>query len=268
MKKLNTLIACLIISASTVSFATNDNAGASVTISSTASVANDLNGEWTIKSVRDKEISTRERAYLHFSLKDSTFYGNNGCNAMNGAIHSQGLNKVSFDNIITTMMECHNATSERTILKALSEVAAYQISKKNGIRYLSLMNNKGQQLMNLKNHDINFLNGAWTVSSLNGESIYNDNVRIVIDVQEMRIHGNTGCNLINGTLHIDPNVDWGVEFQQLVSTLRMCPDIHIETALLVALEETQTCKKLNNDEIALFDRDGKIIATLKRLNLR
>lgn len=265
MKKIHTIIACALLSLGTTITATESSNATTVT---TSSVDKDLDGEWTIKTIRDKEISTRERAYLHFSLKDSTFYGNNGCNVVNGSIHHHGANNISLDNILTTMMECHNATAERTVMKALSEVAAYQISKKNGIRYLSLMNNKGQQLMHLKNHDINFLNGAWTVSSLNGESIFNDNVKLVIDVQEMRIHGNTGCNLINGTLFIDPNVDWGVEFQQLVSTLRMCPDIHIETALLVALEETQTCKKLNNDEIALFDRDGKIIATLKRLDLR
>ena len=48
----------------------------------------------------------------------------------------------------------------------------------------------------------------------------------------------------------------------------MCPDIHIETALLVALEETQTCKKINDNEIALYDADGKKVAQLKRLNLR
>ena len=50
--------------------------------------------------------------------------------------------------------------------------------------------------------------------------------------------------------------------------MRMCHDIHIETALLVALEETQTCKKLNDEEIALYDGDGKNVATLRRLNLR
>ena len=166
------------------------------------------------------------------------------------------------------MMECHNATSERTVMKALNDVASYKISVEDGIRYLSLLNTKGHQVMTLKNHDINFLNGAWTVSSLNGESVTNKNVKLVIDVQEMKIHGNSGCNIINGTLFIDPNIDWGVEFQQLISTMRMCHDIHIETALLVALEETQTCKKLNDEEIALYDGDGKNVATLRRLNLR
>lgn len=268
MKKIHALLSCLLVSAGSALFATEEAQVTSITIPYTSSVAKDLDGEWTILEIRNKDVNTRERAYLYFSLKDSTFYGNNGCNVINGAIHAHGGNKITLDNIITTMMECHNATSERSVMKALNDAVAYKISSKDGIRYLSLLNTKGQQIMHLKNHDINFLNGAWTVSSLNGESVTNNNIKLVIDIQEMKIHGNSGCNIINGTLYIDPNVDWGIEFQQLISTLRMCPDIHIETALLVALEETQTCKKLNNNEIALYDGDGKNVATLRKLKLR
>lgn len=269
MKKIYTIIACALLSVGSFIMAT-ENTSSTATISAVSSTINqDLDGEWTIKTLKGKDISTRERAFLHFSLKDSMFYGNGGCNAINGAIHSYGGKKIALDNIITTMMECHNATSERNILKALTEVTSYKIeTKKDGIRYLSLLNSKGSEVMNLKNHDINFLNGAWTASLLSGESVANHNVRLVIDVQEMKIHGNSGCNIINGRLFIDPNIDWGVEFQELISTLRMCPDIHIETALLVALEETQTCKKINDNEIALYDADGKKVAQLRRLNLR
>ena len=105
-------------------------------------------------------------------------------------------------------------------------------------------------------------------TAVKNDSVTDNNVRIVIDIQEMRIHGNSGCNLFNGTLFIDPYKDWGVEFQELVSTRKMCRNIHIETALLVALEETQFCKELENGEIALFDGNGNQIATLKRLNLK
>lgn len=266
MKKIYTFIACALLSAGSIVMA-NENSASTYVV--TTEINKDIDGEWTIKTLKGKEISTRERAFLYFSVKDSMFYGNGGCNAINGAIHAKGGKKITLDNIITTMMECHNATSERTLLKALTEVSSYKIeTKKDGIRYMTLLNAKGSEVMCLKNHDIDFLNGAWTASMLSGESVTNHNVRIVIDVQEMRVHGNSGCNIINGTLFIDPNVDWGVEFQQLISTRRMCPDIHIETALLVALEETQTCKKINDNEIGLYDADGKKVAQLKRLNLR
>lgn len=268
MKLVFTILICLVFSAKTVLFAENSANNKTITISQSSSIAKDLNGEWTILTIRNKEVITRERAFLFFDLKDSLFYGNNGCNTINGSIHSHGGNKISLDNIITTMMNCHNATSERTIMKAINDIDAYKITTENYIRYLTFMNSKGQNIMYLKNHDINFLNGAWTVSSINNECVMAKNVRIVIDVQEMKIHGNSGCNIINGTLFIDPLKDWGVEFQELVSTRMMCPDIHIETALLVALEETQFCKQLDNGEIELLDGDGKQLATLKRLNLR
>lgn len=268
MKKIITILAYLLLFISTNVFAENNINNKTITISQSSSIAKDLDGEWTILTIRNKEITTRERAYLYFNLKDSMFYGNNGCNTINGSIHSHGGNKITLDNIISTMMSCHNATPERNIMKAINDVESYKITIENGIRYLTFANSKGNNIMYLKNHDINFLNGAWTVSSINNESVESKNVRIVIDIQEMKIHGNSGCNIFNGTLFIDTAKDWAVEFQELVSTRMMCPDIHIETALLVALEETQFCKKLDNGEIELLDGDGKQLATLKRLNLR
>lgn len=268
MKKIQTFLICILLSSGVGLFASNNTKDKTITISHSSSISKDLDGEWTIMSIRNKEINTRERACLFFNLKDSLFYGNNGCNTINGRIHSHGGNKISLDNIITTMMVCHNTTPERTVMKAINDIASYKITTENDIRHLTFMNSKGHNIMYLKNHDINFLNGAWTVSSINNEGVTAKDVRIVIDVQEMKIHGNSGCNIINGTLFIDPLKDWGVEFQELVSTRMMCPDIHIETALLVALEETQFCKKLNSEEIALLNGDGEQLATLKRLKLR
>lgn len=268
MKRLYIYITFIILSTFICIHATEDAKEESVTFQYTSSIAKDLDGEWTILTIRNKEINTLDRAYLHFNINDSVFYGNNGCNVVNGSIHTSGSNHIKFDNIISTMAECHNETSERTIMKAINDVSSYKINIENGIRYLTLMNSKGQNIIYLKNHDINFINGAWTVTSLNNESVTYHNMRLIIDVQEMRIHANSGCNIINGTLFIDPYKDWGVEFQELVSTRKMCPNIHLETALLVALEETLFCKKLGSGEIALLDRNEQQIATLKRLNLR
>lgn len=268
MKRLNIYITFIVLSTFLFSQATEKVNNKTITIQSTSSTAKSLDGEWTMLTIRNKDVNTRDRAFIHFNINDSIFYGNNGCNVINGNVSIVGSNKIKFDNIITTMMECHNGTSERTVMKALNDISSYKITEENGIRYLTLMNSRGQNIIYLKNHDINFINGAWIVTSINNESVTYNNMRLVIDVQEMKIHANSGCNIINGTLHIDPYKDWGVEFQELISTRKMCPDIHLETALLVALEETMYCKKLGSGEIALLDRDKKQIATLKRLNLR
>ena len=259
MKKIKILFSCVLISVASHIFASND-------ATHTASVS--LDGEWTMLTLKGKDINTIERPFLFFNVSDSTLYGNNGCNVINGTFSTNAAHKISIDNIITSLAECHNHTSERNIMKALNEATSYKISEENGIRHLTLLNSKGHNLMYLKNQDINFLNGAWTVSSIAGESVSAKNVRIVIDIQEMKIHGNSGCNIFNGTLFIDPYKDWGVEFQKLISTRKMCRDIYIETALLVALEETQFCKQISKDEILLLGRDNIELATLKRLNLK
>ncbi|MBE6310651.1 MAG: META domain-containing protein [Bacteroidales bacterium] len=267
MKKLYITIAYWFIALNICSIANDTNK--SLTIGFDAStLAREFDGEWNMLTLKGKDISSRERAFLLFNFSDSTFYGNNGCNFINGKFHISKTNNIQFTDIISTMMECHNETSERNIMKALNEVSSFDFSVKDGIKHLTLHNAKGQNLFQLKSQNINFINGAWTVSSINNENITANNVHIVIDVQEMRIHGNSGCNLFNGTLFIDPYKDWGVEFQELISTRKMCRDIYIETALLVALEETQFCKEIDNEEIALLDGNGKQLATLKRLKLK
>lgn len=253
MKKLHIVITCLLLSYNTCIY---------------ANINTLLDGEWNIISVNNKDIDTQERAFLLFNFNDSTFYGNNGCNVLNGKFSTGDTNKILFSDIISTMMQCHNGTSEKNVMKAIHETKSFTISEENGIKYLTLLNHKGNNVMQLKNQNINFLNGAWTVRSINKESTTAKNVRIVKDIQEMKIHGNSGCNLFNGTLFLDPYKEWGVEFQELVSTRKMCRDIYIETALLVALEETQFCKQLSIDEIALLDGNGNELAILKRLNLK
>ena len=104
--------------------------------------AQQLYGEWDIESLRKKPISTRERAYIYLDFKNHKVYGNNGCNSLNGKFQLSGSN-ITFQDMITTDQSCHNATSERTIMKALSEVRTYNVTELYGMEYLNLMNNKG-----------------------------------------------------------------------------------------------------------------------------
>jgi heat shock protein HslJ len=227
-----------------------------------------LDGEWTIYSLRNKKVSTRERAYIYFDVKANRFYGNNGCNVINGDFSCPTAGSITMTNIISSLMSCHNATSERTVMKAINETSNFKITENNGIHYLSLLNSKGNVLLSLRDQYLNFLDGAWTVKEIEGDSVSDENIRLVIDISEMKLHGNSGCNIINGSIYLDPEKDWAIQFQQIISTRKMCPNINTETALLIALEETETCKKISNDEVALLDASGKTSAILIRLRLR
>ena len=228
--------------------------------------AQQLYGEWDIESLRKKPISTRERAYIYLDFKNHKVYGNNGCNSLNGKFQLSGSN-ITFQDMITTDQSCHNATSERTIMKALSEVRTYNVTELYGMEYLNLMNNKGVVLMTLKRQNLDMLGGVWLVKEIENELVLDKNMRLVIDPVMQTLHGQTGCNIINGIITIDTEKDFAIQFEDLSSTEHRCDDMTAETGLLLALERGEYCKRINDNEVALLDGRGTIVLRLTRTTL-
>lgn len=229
--------------------------------------AKQLYGEWTIIEVRKKEVFTQERPYIYLDFNGDKIYGNNGCNSINGGFALQGSN-ISFNNIISTRMSCHSTTPERTIMKALAEVQAYSVTSLYNVEYLNLKNAKGTVVMVLRRQNLDFLNGAWLVKEMGGTNVSERNVRVVIDVQMLTVNALTKCNIINGIVKIDPRKEFDVEFEDLKSSHNQCDDINTETQMLINMEETVSCKKINDSEMALLDHKGAIVIVLKRIDLK
>lgn len=229
--------------------------------------AKQLYGEWTIIEVRKKEVFTQERPYIYLDFNGDKIYGNNGCNSINGGFALQGSN-ISFNNIISTRMSCHGTTPERTIMKALAEVQAYSVTSLYNVEYLNLKNAKGIVVMVLRRQNLDFLNGAWLVKEMGGTNVSERNVRVVIDVQMLTVNALTKCNIINGIVKIDPRKEFDVEFEDLKSSHNQCDDINTETQMLINMEETVSCKKINDSEMALLDHKGAIVIVLKRIDLK
>ena len=225
-----------------------------------------LGGEWNIETVGNKKVTGDNRAYLHFDFKNNRLYGNNGCNYINGTFTADAA-KLTFSEMISTMMACANATTERAVMKALGEVESFKLTEKNGVHYLQLLNAKGHSLMKLRRQNVNFVDGAWTVKEIAGNPVEDKEVRLVIDTEQLKIHGCTGCNIVNGGIYIDTTKDRAIQFQQLISTRKMCPNMSTETALLVALEETYFCEKVNDNEIKFIDEKGNVTVVLTKLDL-
>ena len=59
-----------------------------------------------------------------------------------------------------------------------------------------------------------------------------------------------------------------IQFEDLRSSEHQCEDIDNETALLLALESTESCKRINQQEMALLDHKGNIVVVLQRISLR
>jgi len=232
--------------------------------------AKQLYGEWDIVMLRNKKkVYSRERAYLYLDFAGGNkVYGNNGCNTINGSFQLSG-NNMKFNEFITTEESCHNVTNEKTIMHALADTRRFTLETQYNAQYLNLMNSKGNVVLVLKRHNLDALNGAWLIKEIDSENVSDLNMRVVIDAEMQTIHGDTGCNIINGIITLDPSKDMAIQFEDLRSGDNDdCEEIDSETDLLLALESTESCKRINQHEMALLDNKGNIVIVLQRINLR
>ena len=230
--------------------------------------AKQLYGEWDIVSLRKKKVYTLERAYLYLDFAGGNkVYGNNGCNTINGTFQLNG-NNLKFNEFISTSESCRNVTNERTIMHALADVRRFTLEAQYNAQYMNLMNSKGVVIMVLKRHNLDAMNGAWLIKEIDSRNVSEKNMRVVVDAVMQTIHGDTGCNIINGIITLDPTKDMAIQFEDLRSSEHQCEDIDNETALLLALESTESCKRINQQEMALLDHKGNIVVVLQRISLR
>lgn len=227
-----------------------------------------LDGEWNIDNVNGQKVTGEERPFITFDLSQGRIYGNNGCNIVNAdAVTGKG-NKLQFTGMMSTQKYCANAPFEHLINTTLDQVRSYKISRYGHEYYLDLFNDRGHLIMVLRKHNMDFLNGAWRVTAINGQPNSNEGVQFVFDLPEKKIHGNAGCNIINGEISIDPDVTNSVQFSNIASTRMMCPDIATETAVLVALEETEKAFAKSDDTVTFVNHAGKPVLQLIRIDPR
>lgn len=256
----------------------NKTTGAIVVSSPTetaAAIDQILYGQWNVAHVGNLQVTGDERPYVVFDTTSVNpfqlkVYADNGCNILNGdlAVTPGGeMRKVS--EFLSTMKYCADAPYEIGINMAFNAVASFKVEKI-GNDYLMYMNDSaGKNLMVLRKCDISFINGAWTVTKLGNETLPADaGLKLVIDVPELKVHGQTGCNILNGSIFVDPDKKNSIQFKNLATTRMMCPDLEREQAFLVALEEVERVDPGHDASTAeLKDADGKTLIVLKRLKL-
>lgn len=234
-------------------------------------IAEKLAGEWMIVSVGGKTLRTvDDMPYINFEKQTGRFYSSNGCNVLNGSYSVADGAKLSFGNTLSTMKMCHDVQFENEITAILSgsEPLTFKIDKIGHESYLRLFNTKGTELMSARKHNMDFLNGNWLITSVNGKAISDEEANVFIDINELKIHGNTGCNFFNGTVYINPEKSNAIDFSNMASTRMACPKMEQESAILLALEETATAIQGSHDQVILLSQGGKELMTLKKTELR
>lgn len=228
----------------------------------------DIAGEWAITKVGDIKVTVEEDApYLTFAPAEGRFYSSNGCNILNGNYKTTG-NTIEFGKVLSTMKYCADVPFEQGISSVLTDgnkvkVLIKQIGKET---YMYFNDNSGKALMTLVRHNMQFLDGQWQVTAINGKRIDDEEANIFIDVASLKVHGNTGCNYFNGEILINPDEPNSISFSGMGVTRMTCPNIAQERLMLVALEETTSAVKVNDNTVAFANSRGQQVLTLTRSN--
>lgn len=230
------------------------------------SPADELHGEWILYELRGSIVGGEERPYIDIDLSAGRFYGSNGCNVINGNVKADS-HDIVFSDLISSRRMCENVPDEYMINTTLTAVRSYVVRYKEHDCYLDLADATGRKVIVLRRHNMEFLNGAWRVTAIDSERNRNEGVELVIDIPEGRIHGNTGCNILNGSLFIDPDRSNSIQFMEISTTRAACPDGAVETAFLVALEEVVSAYAEGTSAVVMVDSRGHEVLRLLRLDL-
>ncbi len=226
-----------------------------------------IKGDWAIEQVYGEHPKGERTApFLRFVPSEKRVYGNNGCNVLNATYaYNPADSTLSFGNVASTMMLCaEEGLREAEIGQALGSACRYTWSTRDTQYLLHLYDAAGVEVMTLMHQNFQFLNGTWGVAAIGQRAIDDPDMKLVIDVDEGRIHGNTGCNLLNGLMEIDMEAANSISFSSMATTRRACEDPERQTAFLVALEDATTARPLDADRVALLNAAGETVLVLFR----
>ena len=227
----------------------------------------DLAGEWNIVTVNGEKIGNQVTPFIGLDMDAKRVYGNAGCNRMMGGFELDSVHtgKIHFDQIATTRMMCPNIDMEQKILGALGRVEGYS-ERKGGVE---LTDAEGKTVLVLEKRvqavaTLSDLAGEWIISAVNGEAVKKmDKIPfLVFDVKEKRVHGNAGCNTINGGFSQDENNSASLKFSQMISTMMACPDMDVEGQVLKALNAVCFFKMNQDASVSLLDENENVVLTL------
>ena len=234
-----------------------------------------VKGDWVIEQVNGRPAVGEEAPFIKFEPTQGRIYGSNGCNVLNGAYKcSPKDSTLSFSDIVTTMRACSQAgITDIEINQALNRTSRYSWSHNDDLQYfLYLKDASGTLLMTLMHQNFAFLNGTWLVETVKdfkvnaGGTLLEPDMKLVIDVDEGKVHGNTGCNILNGAFEVDMERPNSISFRNLACTMKACPDKdgNLEREFLVALEEVTTAHAVDRNRVELLDSSNRVILTLTR----
>lgn len=234
-----------------------------------------LYGQWIATNINGTAVTGNDRPYMVFDESSTNpfivnLYAYDGCNILNGALAvTPGGQMSRTSEFLSTMKMCPDAQYEIGFTMALNTVSKYSIEQVGRDYLLYIKNAQGNTTMTLRKSDLGFANGAWQVTKLNGTAVPTDvEMQMVIDIPEQKLHGNAGCNTMNGSIYMNPDIQNSLEFKNIATTRMTCPQIALEQQLLTALAQVKTVQLGKDGSLMLVDANGHTLLTLTKLNLK
>lgn len=250
-------------------------AGAALALSSCRSAKDvpslsTMNGEWNIIEVNGSAVvpgQGQELPFIGFDTTTGKVFGNSGCNRLMGSFDVNSKpGTIQLGALGSTRMACPDMTTEQNVLGALGQVKGY---KKLGKNNMALCNASNRPVIVLEKKasglKLSVLNGEWMISEANGEAIPSGMEKqpfLNIDVKKKSIHGNAGCNLINGSFETNKENPRSISFPGVISTMMACPDMEVEGKVLKALNEVKSFDVLAGGGIGFYDANGALVMVL------
>lgn len=229
-----------------------------------------ITGEWQIISVDGKLIVADEMPYINFEKSTQCFYAFDGCNVINGNYQILSDNKLALLNVLATMKYCPDIEYSSQITANLSgaEQLSFKIDKVGHESYLRFFKANNREIMSARKHNMDFLSGNWKILSVYGNNIDSDDASLFIDIHELKIHGNTGCNYFNGQIFLPTDKSNAVDFNNIKSTRMSCPNMQQESEIMLALEETAAAISDNDNRVIMLNADGKELIKLQEIEMQ
>ena len=227
----------------------------------------DISGEWNVVSVKGEQVAGNP--YIGFDLAEGRIYGNAGCNRIMGGVEVDSVNpgKIGFTGVGATRMMCPDMETEQKVLEALNEVAGYQASSAG----VELTDKDGNVLMSLEKKEapavsVNDINGKWNITKVEGATVEvaDKTPFISFNVAENAVHGNGGCNIINGSFSQEEGNPSSLKFGQMISTMMAGPGMETERKVLSAMNKVASFVVNEDGTLSLMDvADNEVLLLVK-----
>ena len=114
--------------------------------------------------------------------------------------------------------------------------------------------------------DVKKLEGKWNVVEVKGEKVLEEGLpQMDFNMAEKKLHGNTGCNLFNTTITLDPEDVSSITIAPGATTMMACPNMDLETSVLQSMDQVRSVKAgKDENEMLLVDQDGNVLLVLER----